>query len=157
MKRVFFVVALAIAAVACNNTSTESASEQTDSVAAQITQTTGSALFGTEWKLLELNGKGITVDTTFKKEPVVVFERGTGKLIGNGGCNSFMGSYKLKENRDIELSIKGATMMACPNLALETQFHDVLEQAKSYEITGNILLLNNAAKEVIAKLEASGK
>lgn len=159
MKQAFFIIALATTIVSCNNTNTKGKSEQTDTTATSSTQqTTANAdLFGTEWKLLELNGKTIKLDTTFKKEPVLVFEKGTEKLNGNGGCNGFMGSYKLKENNGIELTLAGATMMACPNLELETQFQDVLKQTKSYHIEGNTLVLDNNSKTSIAKLEAATK
>lgn len=159
MKHVFFIIALAVTATACNNANTRNTSEKTDSVPVQTetTESTNADLFGTEWKLLELNGKAITVDTTFKKEPVLVLEKETEKLTGNGGCNNFMGSYKLKENSGIELSIDGATMMACPNLELEGQFIEVLKQTKSYQIAGDALVLNNDAKGAIAKLEVTAK
>lgn len=159
MKQVFFILALAINVTACNNANNKSTTEQEDSMAVPAPETTtaNADLFGTEWKLLELNGKAITVDTTFKKEPLLVFEKGTEKLNGNGGCNGFMGSYKLKEGNGIELTLGGATMMACPNLELEAQFHDALKQTKSYRIEGNTLLLDNEAKTTIAKLEATGK
>jgi heat shock protein HslJ len=159
MKKTFFILALATIIVSCNNTNTKSNTEQADTTVTSSTQpiTANADLFGTEWKLLELNGKTIKLDTTFKKEPVLVFEKGTEKLNGNGGCNGFMGSYKIKENNGIELTLGGATMMACPNLELENQFHDVLKQTKSYHIEGNTLLLNNNAKTTIAKLEASAK
>lgn len=156
MKKVLFIITLIVVATACNNPNTKSTSEQLDSATVPATETSSTDLFGTPWKLLELNGKAITVDTTFKKDPVLVFEKKDAKLTGNGGCNSFMGSYSLKENNGIELTLGGATMMACPNLDLETQFFDILKQTKSYQIEGNILLLNNEAKEAIARLEAAG-
>ena len=68
-----------------------------------------------------------------------------------------MGTYQLKGNNDIELSLGGATMMSCPNLDLEAQFFDALKQTKSYRTDGHILLLNNVENEVIAKLEVMGK
>lgn len=153
MKKVFLIIALAVTATACNN---KNGSEQADSTAVQTAQIMDTDLFGTRWKLIELNGEAIKVDTTFKKEPVLVFEKDTEKLSGNGGCNSFMGSYKLKESNGIELTLGGATMMACPNLELETRFHDALKQTKSYRIEGNTLLLDNDAKTAVAKLEAAG-
>ncbi len=159
MKQVFIILALAVMATACNHTNNKNATEQIDSAALSTIETTtaNADLFATEWKLLELDGKAIKVDTTFKKEPMLVFEKDTEKLSGNGGCNGFMGSYKLGENNGIELTLGGATMMACPNLELESQFHDALKQTKSYRIEGNTLLLDNEAKTAIAKLEATAK
>ncbi len=157
MKEVFFIIAMVAALTACNNANNKSTSERADSVAVQSVETTHADLFGTEWKLSELSGEAIVLDTAFKQEPVLVFEKDTEKLTGNGGCNGFMGSYKLKEDNGIELSVTGATMMACPNLELEGQFHDALKQAKSYRIEGNTLLLDNEAKTAVARLEAKGQ
>ena len=158
MKKVILIVAVAASLGACNNTNTKNTPEQTDS-AAKKTEATPTAvdLYGTEWKLLELDGKAVTFDAAFKKEAFLVLEKETSGLHGNGGCNGFSGTYKLKENNGIELLVGGATLMACPNLAIETQFHDALEQAKNYQIEGNTLLLNNEAKKVLAKFEAGQK
>ncbi|RQP15953.1 MAG: META domain-containing protein [Parapedobacter sp.] len=150
MKRSLLIVALAVVAAACDNTNTKNTSQQAtveEQVAADATD-----LFGKEWKLIELSGKAIQLDTTFNKEPHLIFNEETNRLNGNGGCNNFMGSFELKEGGGIELSQAGATMMACPNLELEGQFFDALEQTKSYRIEGNNLFLDNGKNEDLAKL-----
>jgi len=152
MKKSILIIALAFAAFACNK---KEESKPEESVATEEVQPAATAtttdLFDKEWKLQ--NGKTIVLDTAFKKEPLIVFHKDTGKMTGNGGCNNFSGSYKLKEGNTIELSEGAATMMACPNLAIEGEFFKVFKQVKSYRIENNSLMLDNEKKEVVAKLE----
>ncbi|WP_343532017.1 META domain-containing protein [Pedobacter sp.] len=155
MKKSILIVVMAIAAAACSSTKTENKTDGTDTTSVQAQATTTVDLFDKEWKLKELNGKAIVLDTTFKKEPHLVFHKEKEQLSGNGGCNSFSGSYKLKDGNNIELSEGGATMMACPNLKIESEFFEVLKQVRSYRIENNSLLLDNEKKEAVAKLELS--
>ncbi|MCJ0742705.1 META domain-containing protein [Pedobacter montanisoli] len=151
MKKSFLIIALAVVAAACNNTNTNSKTT-TDTLATQTKAVVTADLFGTQWKLNELNGKAIKLDTAFKKEPHLVFEKETNKFNGNAGCNNFMGSFKLKDSNGIELSQVGATMMACPNLAVETEFLDAMKKVKTYHIEGNVLMLNDEKNTTLAKL-----
>ena len=48
------------------------------------------------WKLVELNGKDVVADSTFIKEPHIIFKEGNNRIIGNGGCNSISGEYKIE-------------------------------------------------------------
>lgn len=153
MKKSILIIALAFAAFACNK---KEESKPEESVATEEVQPATAAttidLFDKEWKLQELNGKAIVLDTAFKKEPIIVFHKDTGKMTGNGGCNNFSGSYKVKEGNTIELSEGAATMMACPNLGIEGEFFKAFKQVKSYRIENNSLMLDNEKKEVVAKL-----
>ncbi|MDQ7960682.1 META domain-containing protein [Flavobacterium lindanitolerans] len=152
MKKNILIIALAFAAFACNKKEENKTEESVTTEEVQPAAAATIDLFDKEWKLEELNGKAIKLDTTFKKEPLMVFQKGTGKLTGNGGCNNFSGSYKLKDTDGIELSEGGATMMACPNLGIEGEFFKVFKQVKSYRIENNSLMLDNEKKEVVAKL-----
>ncbi|MEZ0006832.1 heat shock protein HslJ [Flavobacterium sp. 28YEA47A] len=153
MKKSILIIALAFAAFACNKKEESKAEESVTTEEVQpAAATTAIDLFDKEWKLQELNGKAIVLDTTFKKEPLIIFNKETGKMTGNGGCNNFSGSYKLKDANNIELSEGGATMMACPNLGIESEFFKAFKQVKSYRIENNSLMLDNEKKEVVAKL-----
>ncbi len=154
MKKSILIITLAIAVAACSATKTENTTTDTTATAAQQGQAALVVdLFDKEWKLKELNGKAVVLDTAFKREPQMVFQKESGKLIGNGGCNSFSGTYKVKDGNGIELSEGAATMMACPNLKIEGEFFAVLKQVKSYRIENGSLLLDNDKKEAVAKLE----
>jgi len=153
MKKSILIIALAIVAAACNSTKTANKTNGADTTTVQAQTVATVDLFDKEWKLKELNGKAIVLDTAFKREPHLLFNKETGQMSGNGGCNSFSGSYKLKDGNSIELSEGGATMMACPNLKIEGEFFEVLKQVKSFRIENNSLLLDNEKKETVAKLE----
>jgi len=153
MKKSILIIALAVAAAACNNGATKSSPEQTEET--QTQEVTTSDLYGKEWNLVDLNGKAITVDTTFPKKPHLVFEKDSSRAVGNGGCNGFSTHFEVKENGGIEISRAAATLMACPNMDIEQQFFDILTKVKSYQIDGNSLTLYNENKEALAKLEAS--
>lgn len=154
MKKSILIIALAVAAAACNNGATKSTPEQTEET--KIQETTPD-LYGKEWNLVELNGKAITVDTTFPKKPHLIFEKDSSRAMGNGGCNGFSTHFELKENDGIELSHAAATQMACPNMDIEQQLFEILTKVKSYHIDGNSLTLYNESKEALAKLEASAQ
>ncbi|MGC4235516.1 MAG: META domain-containing protein [Niabella sp.] len=154
MKKSILIIALAVAAAACNNGATKSTPEQTEETQ---TQETTPDLYGQEWSLVELNSKAITVDTTFQKKPHLIFEKDSSRAVGNGGCNSFSANFELKENDGIELSHAVATQMACPNMDIEQQFFEILTKVKGYQIDGNSLTLYNENKEALARLEASAQ
>ena len=40
------------------------------------------------WKLVELNGNPVTADSTYTKEPHIIFKESNGRIICNAECNS---------------------------------------------------------------------
>ncbi|WP_353184095.1 META domain-containing protein [Parapedobacter lycopersici] len=152
MKKGILIIALAVVAAACNNTNTAGTDTHSTAAVTETQETGENELFGKEWKLIALNGKAITLDTTFNKEPLLVFDQEKGSINGNGGCNNFMATFKLTDTGGMEISQGGATLMACPNLELEGQFFEGLKQVKNYRITGDTLFLDNEKKEAIATL-----
>ncbi len=108
-------------------------------------------LFSRNWKLVELNG--MAPDLT-SKEPFLMLEKSTGRVTGNGGCNSFFGNYLGAVNGQISFSQIGSTKMACPGLHVETEFFRSLEQVSAYSLKGDSLILRNAMK-TLARFVAS--
>jgi copper homeostasis protein (lipoprotein) len=106
------------------------------------------------WKLTELNGKAISAAANFKKEPHMLLRADGNKVNGQAGCNSFMGTYELKNETEIHFSKIAATMMACPNMELEKEFLQVLEAADNYSIAEDKLVLNKARMAPLARFEA---
>ena len=153
MKTSLFIIALAVAATACNNAGKQQAAEQTAEVQAIETTAPIADLFDKEWKLKMLNGEPIVVDTTFKKEPLLVFDKESNRVSGNGGCNGFGSNFELKGDGEITLSDIAATQMACPNLDLEGRFFEVLRAVKGYRIEGNTLTLTGENGQTAALLE----
>ncbi|HAX23942.1 MAG TPA: META domain-containing protein [Thermomicrobiales bacterium] len=112
--------------------------------------TTGKAatLLDTEWQLTQLNGNDavpvVLVSMKFAED---------GKLIGNGGCNNYMGSWKHSDSNRLALSMGASTMMACeePVMKQEHEFSLALEQTSRYRLEGDDLSLYNADNVKVAE------
>jgi heat shock protein HslJ len=105
------------------------------------------------WKLTELMGKPVVMDSSFRKEPHIIFKDEGNRFIGNGGCNNFSGTYQLNDMNRITLSQAVATQMACPNMEVESQFFKVLTMADNYDIVGDMLVLNRARMAPLARFK----
>jgi len=159
MKKTIFIIALAAAIAACNNSNNNdqkapAESEATKQVAG--TASSSSELYEKEWKLLELNGKAVVLDSTFPKYPHLTFQK-ENRISGNLGCNGFGGNIAFEAGNSIKISGITSTQMACPNLGVEQSFLDALNNAKSYTVENNILTFSNDKKAITAKLEATAK
>jgi len=112
------------------------------------------ALMEKNWRLIELNGKVVTKDSSVSKEPHVIFKNKDYRINGNGGCNNFFGSYKLEGSEKIVISKMGSTRMACANLKTEEEFLSALQSANTYEVSSSMLALKNADGKIIAKFKS---
>ncbi|SFH06124.1 META domain-containing protein [Pedobacter insulae] len=159
MRKILFIVTLAVFTAACNTNKSKTSSDAsaTDTVE-QKTETTPEVadLYGKEWKLIELNGKPVVLDSTFSKKPLLIFDK-ENRVSGNMGCNSFGGNVELKGTDGITFSHITATQMACPNLKVEQGFLDVMNNAKSFTTESNTLSLKNEKGEITAKLTTAEK
>ena len=106
------------------------------------------------WKLTELNGKKIVVGSAFNREPHLILKNQENRVQGNGGCNSFFGTYKLEAGNHISISGIGNTLMACPEMETEAQFLKAIQAANSYVLKGDTLTLNSASMAPLARFEA---
>lgn len=153
MKKSIFIIGLAIAVMACNNTKKPETVAIIPEQAGNPVTIPAPGLFGNEWHLTVLNGEAIVLDTILNKAPFLVFDKENGRVTGRGGCNGFGGNFSIKEDGKIELSQMIATLMACPNLDLEQRFFEVLKNVKSYSINGNTLILKNDSGEAAAEFK----
>ena len=110
------------------------------------------ALAKTHWKLIELNGKSIKHKG--KKDFFIQLNSKDGRFHGFAGCNNFHGNYAMPKSFEISFSNIVSTMMACPNMDLESKLMKTLEDVDSYYIKGKILQLNKAKLAHLAKFEA---
>jgi heat shock protein HslJ len=101
----------------------------------------GSELWGTSWRLVEVQGaaalEGIEATLEFP-EP--------GRVAGNGSCNRFSGSVELTGN-SVMVRQLAATRMACIEPAANRQEADylrALEASGRYAIQGDMLELYSA-------------
>jgi heat shock protein HslJ len=113
-----------------------------------------SELIETYWKLTELMGEPIVMTSDTKTEMRMILKKEGNQVSGNGGCNSFRGSYTLLEGNRISFSQLVSTKMACINMEKEGTFMEVLQKADNYSIQGKILSLNKSRMAPLAKFEA---
>jgi len=144
----FVIILLAFSSfLSCNSTkkSTNSTSPHTN---------TNAELTETYWKLTELMGEPFVMPKGAKTEIHLVLKKQDNLVNGNGGCNSFRGSYNLMEGNRISFSQLAGTKMACIDMEKETSFMEVLQKADNYAIQGKILSLNKGRMAPLAKFEA---
>lgn len=154
MKKLLFSIAITAAVISCNNAEPKDTSEKPAADKAAQTASNAEELLNKEWILKELNGAEILLDTTFPQYPYVKFESLT-EVGGNLGCNGFGGNLVISAPDSINISQIRSTKMACPNLEIENRFAAALENASTYKVEGNTLLLTNNKKEMIVKLETA--
>ena len=107
------------------------------------------ALTDTKWKLISLMGQDVTSD-----KPFITFSSENNNVFGNGSCNNFNGTYKLKDGNQIQLSELASTMMACPDMTIEEEFTKALAKVDNYALNGNQMTLNKGKMAPLAVFEA---
>lgn len=115
-----------------------------------------SRLSGSSWILTQLhaNGKSQTLVPT---APITLqFQQSDSSYIGSSGCNYYNGAYVSSGNH-LSLKFKSVTQVACvgPIMSQEVTFLNMLQQVRSYELSGHTLLLKNGADEVILVFTAA--
>lgn len=115
-------------------------------------------ILNTYWKLIELRGKPIAQTDATRREPHIIFQSETNRVVGNSGCNSFNGGFELKDGR-LRISKVATTMMACPDIDYEQEFFKALEMTDSYALnqTGDTLSLDKARMAPLARFKAVQK
>ena len=111
---------------------------------------TDPGLEGKKWILVELRGKPIPTGEGMR-QGFIQFDMETSSVSGNSTCNGFGGSYDLKGNRQISFGNMAGTMMACPDMDTEKNFHEVLKIADNYSLADTILTLNKARTAPLAR------
>ncbi|MDR0573145.1 MAG: META domain-containing protein [Tannerella sp.] len=105
------------------------------------------------WKLTELSGEAVVTPEGGKEARLILKKEGNA-VNGNGGCNSFRGTYTLKPGNRINFSKMASTLMMCANMDTETKMFQALETADNYVVNGDTLALNNAEMAPLARFEA---
>jgi heat shock protein HslJ len=110
---------------------------------------------GTYWKLTELGGKAVTNPPANQKEAYFKLVKDGNKVEGTGGCNGFGGTYTMDGPTRIKFSQMRSTMMACPDMSLESEFAKVIETVDNYAMADHTLSLNKARMAPLAKFVAA--
>ena len=105
------------------------------------------------WKLVELNGKAVPSGNAPGREIHLIFKENN-RVTGSAGCNTLTGGFSVAGMNRIQISKVATTMMACLNMDLERQFLNVLEQADSYYIVNDELILNRGRMAPLARFKA---
>ena len=98
------------------------------------------SLEDTHWKLIELNGKPVTVDDV-SREAFIQLIAESGRVTGNGGCNVMSGTYELSSPTRIQFSKMASTKMACEKMDVEDRFPFLLREMES-NVLLNLILWN---------------
>jgi heat shock protein HslJ len=113
----------------------------------------GSVLMDTEWMLVSLSGDALVEGTE------VTLRFGDTSVEGNGGCNTYGGSYATSDG---SLSLSGVywTEMACPEpegvLEQEQAYFQALDAVAGYEVDGEQLgLLDENGNRILAYLAST--
>lgn len=105
------------------------------------------------WKLIELNGKKIILGKNQDLAPHLTLKKENSQVFGNGGCNSFQGSYELSEGKKIKFSKMAATKMFCDHMETEQELFSVLEMADNYSVKKDTVSLNTKTMVSLAKFQ----
>jgi heat shock protein HslJ len=99
---------------------------------------TSPKLLGTPWKLVALNGKPL--DPKPPMVPEFTMIQDGSRIVGYSGCNRFMGTFSLSEDK---LTVNGdmaMTRKACVKQAnLESDFVKAIQSVDSWKITDGTL------------------
>ena len=116
--------------------------------------TSNASLTETYWKLTELMGKPVTMDSAGQKEIHIVLRKEGNRVEGFAGCNGFGGTYTTKNDFNISFSDMIHTMMACPELETENELYNVLKTVDNYYVTGDTFSLSKARMAPMARFVA---
>ncbi|MGL5920358.1 MAG: META domain-containing protein [Bacteroidales bacterium] len=96
-----------------------------------------------EWVVVELNGAAITPN---EEAPYLKLDFNDARMAGKSGCNNMFGAIQLSDSlaSSIRFPQVATTMMACPDMKLETEFLKALDQVRSVEKMkdGKVAFLN---------------
>lgn len=126
--------------------------EMDEATQKQYTLEKVSDIIGINWKLIELNGKEVA--SAKPKEPYFILSVENNRINGTGNCNSFSGTYTLRNGNRIKISPLASTMMACLDMKIESELYRALEIVDSYAIQQDTLSLNRARMAPLAKFVA---
>ena len=79
-----------------------------------------------------------------------------GRLSGTDSCNTLMGTYQLKGTSGIRFMAAGTRKM-CPDMSSANAFNAALNDARSFTLAGDTLILRNRNGKRLITLNALNK
>jgi putative lipoprotein len=115
--------------------------------------TTSSPLENTHWRLTRVGSTEVSAGSQ-QREAFFILNSANRTVTGSGGCNRMTGSYELNGDR-VAFNRVASTMMGCMRgMEVEQAFHNALNAARRWKISGTTLDLFDSAGTRLARLEA---
>jgi len=149
-------VILVLLTGACSKKTFERAETNKEQVSGNGKEIGAEGITGKYWKLIEINGKPVVLDESFKREPFFILRNEERRIDGHGGCNTFFGTFEIDPAaKRIKFSQMATTMMMCLNMQIEDEMKKVFEMADNYNLSsdGKYLSLNRARMAPLARFE----
>lgn len=152
MKHSYWIVALVIIVVAaCSSEGVGNPDTDSDAGAAPGPVTPDAALANTYWKLVELNGAAVEPGEGRELHMVL---KGEDRVGGYAGCNQFTGSVTVTGDGLAFGPMASTRRMCAEVMAQENAYLHALESASRYGISGDDLVIENAAGEILMRFAA---
>jgi len=148
MKKVIFIMGIAILSLCATACKTQNKAESINN-----SSTTTSELTEKYWKLIELFGNPIVAENN-ANEAHIIFKAEGDQFNGSTGCNRFSGTYQIEKPDRITFSQAVSTRMMCLNMDTENRFLEVINTANSYVVRNDTLSLNRARMAPLARFVA---
>lgn len=116
--------------------------------------TSETQLIGTKWELTKLNKDLVNLTSPELEQPFIMLTAKDNGVGGNGGCNTFAGTFTLKDNQHIEFSQLLATMRYCEDNGIENVFMGNLQKASTYTIVKDKLTFKDKNGYVLTTFQA---
>lgn len=102
------------------------------------------------WNIVEVNGTRIQQE----RMPYIEFNTSDNRVHGSGGCNTFNSVITPDANNrsSFTMAPAAATMMACPNMDMESQIFQTFEtvkQVKADKDSNRMLLTDGSGKTLL--------
>ena len=137
MKKIFAAATLLLAMTACGGS-----------------QTKNQPLEGTSWKLSRMETIPASAIEAEADAFTLEFNAADTMVAGRTNCNRFFGKYALS-GQSLKFENLGMTRMACPDMAYEDAFVQMLNGVDAYEIKGSELKLLDGQKKVVAEFRVA--
>jgi len=111
------------------------------------------------WRLASIDSQPVIPSDDPRQSVQIVFDGGSKRVSGSGGCNRITGSYQ-RAGADLKIGPVASTRMACLDASrgqLESRFLAALQATTSYSIAGSELILLDSRGQTLAKLDGSNK
>lgn len=102
------------------------------------------------WSLTELYGKKLPENSI---RPDMEINLNSLTVNGNGGCNTYRGSIVTYSGDKLKFGPIMSTKAACPDMEVEANFQQALDEVQRFELKGPNLIFNNEIGQTILQFK----